>query len=170
MCPHFGWGKTWTSLRRRSLKGQNSIWETSEERSNIPRPLATLALEGGRREGTWSQEAKSFVQLLAEARARSEPPLMRRGNSPLKRHRCSSSVEAPKRYACSTVETSGLDPVSFFLFLSLLLSLSLCGREWRNLQSWGHVEEKWPDNRYGRVPASTIQHETHAAVLRRKTA
>ena len=34
-----------------------------------------LALEVG---GRWSQEARTFVQLLAEARTRSEPLLMRR--------------------------------------------------------------------------------------------
>ena len=37
--------------------------------------LVVLALEVG---GRWSQEARTFVQLLAQARARSEPPLIRR--------------------------------------------------------------------------------------------
>ena len=68
--------------------------------------LVVLALEVG---GRWSQEARTFVQLLAQARARSEPPLMRRRMEQAWRLRWYSvlSCAAARAFAASLLELRG---------------------------------------------------------------
>ena len=67
-----------------------------------------LALEVG---GRWSQEARSFVQLLAEARARSEPLLTRRRMEQVWRLRWFSilSCAAARAFAASLLDLRGGD-------------------------------------------------------------
>ena len=59
--------------------------------------------------GRWSQEAKTFVQLLAQARARSEPPLTRRRMEQAWRLRWYSvlSCAAARAFAASMLELRG---------------------------------------------------------------
>ena len=66
--------------------------------------LVVLALEVG---GRWFQEARTFVQLLAQARARSEPPLTRRRLEQAWRLRWFLSCAAARVFAASLLELRG---------------------------------------------------------------